>query len=317
MSASLIVPDHFTTQFDANWKMLAQQMTSRLRSRVQVDTSCTGEAKTHNQVGTVSSENVTGQRYKKVNLLDLPTEKRWIRPQEFQTPTGESKWDENALLPTIAPRGKHTMAHGAAYGRDVDDRIILALGGTAYTGAAGTTAVVLPAGQKVAEDYAFGGGGSATCLGINKILRGLRKLQDNEAWTDEIMAAGFTLNGIMSPVMEEALRVDANSATGSRLFDRDVAPPVLDEHGRIRRFLGIDWTVSSRSGLVSTTDATVGYAYLWVSDSIQLDIWGDLSTSVDRRPDLSNAVQFLSQYKLEATRLKEEKVIQIACDIAQ
>jgi hypothetical protein len=315
MSADLIIPDAFTTQFGRNFTALCQQMTSRLRGRVMVKEGCTGEAETHNQVGTVSSENVTGQRYKKVNLTDLPTAKRWIRPEQFQTPTGESKWDPVGLLPTIAPNGLHTMAHAAAFGRDMDDVIIAGLGGTAYTGKTGVTATALPSGQKVAQDYAYGGGGSAIGLTIPKILRALRILADNEAWTDESRSAGYTLQGIMSPVMEEALQTDASSTTGSRLFDKQVAPPVLDEQGRIRRFLGIDWTVSSRPGLIDTSDATLGYAYIWVSKGLQLDIWGDLSTTIDRRPDLSNAVQFLSQYSMGASRLEEETVIQIGCDI--
>ena len=44
-----------------------------------------------------------------------------------------------------------------------------------------------------------------------------------------------------------------------------------------------------------------------------LDIWGDMKTTVSIRPDLSNAVQFLSQYKFGAARQEDKKVVKIAC----
>jgi len=43
----------------------------------------------------------------------------------------------------------------------------------------------------------------------------------------------------------------------------------------------------------------------------------EMTTSIDPRPDLSNAIQFLSQYAMNAARAEEEKVVQINClDVA-
>jgi hypothetical protein len=310
MGADLIIPQHFTTQFDTNWRNLVGQTNERLKSKVQVETGCTGEAKTYNQVGDISSEDVTGDRYKKVVLADLPTAKRWVRPRQLQAVTGESRWDEKGLLPTIAPRGKHTLAHARAYGKDVDDRIIAALGGTAYSGAEGTDANTLPATQKVARDWVLSGSATDSGLSVAKVIQSLQILGTNEAWNEDQMRAGNMLQGVMTTKLEAALRHEASSTSGSRLFSSDFIPPVLDEQGRIKQFLGINWTISNRTALLNSS--TVHFAYVWVQDAIQFSVWEDLTTTIDRRPDVSNAIQFLSQYSFGAVRLEEEKVVQIA-----
>lgn len=315
MSANLIVPNHFTTQFDTNWQMLAQQRVARLQNMVVVETGCTGEAKTHNQVGSVNSMETTGTRYAQIPLVDLPTAKRWVRPRQFSTPTSEDKWDEKGLLPTIAPRGKHTMAHAAAYGRDIDDIIIESLGGTAYTGATGVTPTALPSGQKVAKDYVITGSPTDSSLDVAKIIRALEILSDNDVIDDDELSSEQELFGIMTPKLEAYLRYLVNSNSGNaRLFSKDYAPPVLDERGRIKRFLGINWKVSTRPGLIDTSDTSIHYSYVWTRSGVQLDIWQGMSTTIDRLPQNNNAVLFLSQYSMGGTRLEEEKVVQIACE---
>lgn len=317
MSANLIVPNHFTTQFDQNWKMLAQQREARLASMVMLETGCSGEAKTHNQVGQVNSIETTGTRYANIPLNDLPTAKRWVRPRQYSTPTAEDKWDEKGLMPTIAPRGKHTMAHAAAYGRDLDDLIIDSLGGTAYTGATGVTPTALPASQKVAKNYVATGTPTDSSLTVAKIIHALEILADNDVIDDDDLSEDQQLFGIMPPKLEAYLRYLVNTQSGdARLFSRDYAPPVLDERGRIKRFLGINWKVSTRPGLQDAADTSVFFAYVWARSGVQLDIWEGMSTSIDRLPQNNNSVLFLSQYSMGATRLEEEKVVEIAAETA-
>lgn len=313
--SNLIVPDHFTTQFDRNWSLLAQQKQARLAGMCIMNTGCSGEAKTHNQVGRIESIETTGERYKQIPLRDLPTAKRWSRPSQFSTPTAEDKWDEKGLLPTIAPRGKHTMAHGAAYGRDLDDQLIGSLFGTAYTGAKGVTAVDLPAAQKVAKDYVVSGAATDSGLTVGKIIRALEILADNDVIDDDELSEDQELFGVMTPASEAYLRNQINNNNGdAKLFSKDYAPPVLDERGRIKRFLGINWKVSTRPGLKDTTDTSVHYAGVWVRSGVCLDIWEGMSTTIDRLPQNNNSVLFLSQYSHGGTRLEEEKVVEIAAE---
>ena len=315
MPADLLVPNHFTTMFHENWTMLAQQKQARLQNMVMVETGCTGEKKTHNQVGSVESIETTGTRYQQIPLVDLPSAKRAIYPRQFSTPTSEDKWDERGLLPTVAPRGKHTMAHGAAYGRDIDDIIIESLGGTAYTGATGTTATPLPASQKVAKDYVTTGSATDSSFKLFKLVRALEILADNDVIDDDELSSEQELFGIMTPKLEAYLRNLINTDAGNnKLFSKDFMPPTLDDRGRIKRFLGINWKVSTRPGLIDTTDTTIHYAYVWTKSGVQLDFWEGMTTTIDRLPQSNNAVLFLSQYSMGGTRLEEEKVVQIACE---
>lgn len=315
MSADLLVPNHFTTMFHENWTMLAQQKQARLQNMVLVQTGCTGEKATRNQVGSIDSMETTGTRFQQIPLRDLPTAKRAIYPRQFSAFTHEDKWDEKGLAPTIAPRGKHTLAHGAAYGRDIDDIVIEALGGVAYTGATGTTATPLPSSQKVAKDFVNTGSAADSSFALHKLVRALEILADNDVIDDDELNSEQELFGIMTPKLEAYLRNLINSNSGNnKLFSKDFMPPTLDERGRIKRFLGINWKVSTRPGLIDTEDTSIHFAYVWTKSGVEIDFWEGMTTTVDRLPQTNNAVQFLSQYSMGGTRLEEEKVVQIACE---
>ena len=53
-----IIPEHYTTQFGLNWEFLLQQMESRLREYVTVD-SVTGKEKSYSQIGTSTARLIT------------------------------------------------------------------------------------------------------------------------------------------------------------------------------------------------------------------------------------------------------------------
>lgn len=316
MATNNIVTDQFVTHFDKNWQMLVGQKMARMREMVMVKTGCSGKAETHNQVGDSEPIETTGTRYAQIPLRDLPTSTRWIHPRQYSHPTAEDRWDPKGLMPTVAPRGQHTMNHFRAFGRSVDDRIIAALGGTAYTGADGTTPATLGVGNKVAKDYVTTGSATDSSLIPVKVIRALGILADNDAIDDDELDESQELFGVMTPTLEEDLRNFISAGTGTALFSKDYMPPVLDERGRIKRWLGINWKVSTRPGLVDTSDTSIHYAYIWTKSGIQLDFWEEMSTTIDRLPQNNNSTLFLSQWSLGAARLEEEKVVQIACETA-
>lgn len=306
----MAIPDHFTIQFGKNFELAVQQTHSRFRQCAIVETGCTGEAKTHNLALAVSDQETTGERFGKTNLQELDTEKRWIRPRMFDLATGEPKWDEELLAPTVLPGGKHIEAHQAAYARRLDSVFIEGLLGENQKGKAGATAANLPSANVVAHDFVATGSAANAGLNVDKLIRAKRILTDNESYGDDARARGITLWGAMTPEMEEQLLFLANSnvsAASNRLFSRDFLPPVIDADGHISSFLGIRWMRSTQLPLVSGERM----AAVWTSDAVHLDIWGDITTTVDRRPDLKNAVQFLSQYSFNACRSEDKKVVKI------
>jgi hypothetical protein len=194
--------------------------------------------------------------------------------------------------------------------------ILAAMLGTNYTGATGVTAATLSGNQLIAKDYVASGSAADSEITVAKLIRAKRRLEENEVWSDDMREAGAGIHIATNARMEEALLNDANASSGSRLFSKDYMPPVLDAEGKIRSFLGIQF---HRTELVNVNNATDGdgdpicYAPLWVSTYMQFDLWGNWTVTIDRRPDLSNATQILSQFACGATRLQEEAVVKIAC----
>jgi hypothetical protein len=314
--ANLTIPDAFRQDFADNFRRTVQQTTSRLRQTVRTETGLTGTGKQIEFVLPTTSEETTGQRYKKVVLKDLETDSRWYYAREFQTVTGESKWDEKRLAPTILPGGQRLQAHEAAFNLDCDSIIINALTGAVATGKTGSTSTTLPTTQIVPIDY-HESSAADSGLTLGKLIQGLYILKANEAWNDEAMRMGERLWCVVDAMEEARLRHAANLASGNRLFSNEYGPPVFDANGFLVQWGGINFV--TYNGLVTATPTEAQSATsckivpLYTSSAVEFGIWGDMTTSVDLRPDLSNAVQFLTQYSLGAGREQEKKVVRIEC----
>ena len=313
-----MIPDHFTIQFGKNFEMAVAQSMSRFRKAAIVNTGCTGEAKTHNLILPIEDNEITGERISHTVLQELDTSKRWNRVRRFDLATPDIPFDEIMLAPTILPGGKHIMSHRGAYERRLDKVFLEGALGTNYVGKDGVTAAEIPAENIIAVDYVASGAAADSSLIVDKIIHAKTILRDNEAYGDDAMARGIGLWGAMTPQMEEALLFLANASNGSaanRLFSRDFMPPVLDGNGNISNFLGINWIRSSQLPF-DTVDATIRYGAIWTSDAIHLDIWKDINTSVDKRPDLKNITQFYSDYAFNACRSEDVKVVKLACKVS-
>lgn len=314
---SLTIPDSFRNTFADSFKRVVQQSNSRLRKVCRVRTGLTGISQEIKHVNSIEAENVTGQRYKKVVLEDLSTESRWYYPDEFQKPTGESKWDENALAPTVMPGGVHIAEHQAAFHRASDAVIMAAIVGDMRTGKNGENTTALPAGQIVPVDFVHTGSDTDAGLTVPKILEAIRILKKNEAWNEDVRAMGEKLFLVLDADEEMYLRQEANKPAGDRLFSTDFGPPAFDENGSLTYWLGVHFVCYNVLPTASVTGAggtvSAKQAALLTSSAMEFGIWGDFSATVDVRPDLSNAIQFLSQYRLGAGREQDKKVTIINC----
>ena len=310
---SLAVPDHFTIQFGRNFTAAIQQKQSRLRKSANVTTGCTGEAKTHNLILPGEDEEITGQRYKKLVISDLATEKRWNTPRQFNKVTGESSFDATLLAPTIMPTGDHVMTHAATYARRCDKVLVEGLLGTNYKGRTGATPVEILTEHTIPIDYVHTGSAVDSAMTVAKIIEGVKLLRKSEAWNDEARQSGVKLCGLLNADLNAALLNDANAATGSRLFSKDFLPPVLDENGMITFFLGVNWI--HYEGLLTGTDGgeSIVKSAIWTSDGLHMDFWQDMTTHIDIRPDLNRAVQIVSNYAMNSCRHQEGQVVQINC----
>jgi hypothetical protein len=91
--------------------------------------------------------------------------------------------------------------------------------------------------------------------------------------------------------------------------------PVLKE-GKVIRFLGINFIHTELA--VATAQQLSGDVLLpvFAKSGMHLGIWNDIKTSISQRNDLSGEPWQAYVYMTAgATRLEEEKIVQIACNI--
>jgi len=291
------IPNHFTTQFDSNWKHLVQQKNSKLKEYVTID-SIEGKEKSYNQIDATSMTQIT-DRSRDTRITDQAMAKRWIRPQQYDCAKLVDEWDEQFLGEVVLPTSPIIQSHSQAYARTCDTIIIKALGGDAYTGTTGTTPTALPAGQKVAVNYVETGTAANSGLTIAK-LRAAKFLFDS----NEIDEEEERIMVVSAKQLQDLLRtIEVTSQ------DYNSVRALVD--GALNTFMGFKFR---RSQLLVKT-STVRSCYAYVKSGVILAERG-LKTHMDVRTDLSHSLQIRSVASLAAVRMEEKKVVEIACDEA-
>ena len=289
------IPDHFTTQFDSNWKHLVQQKNSRLKEYCTLD-SIEGKEKSYNQLDATSMTQIT-DRSRDTRISDQAMAKRWIRPLNYDAAKLVDEFDEQFLGEVVLPTSPIIQSHAAAYARTCDKIIIDALGGTAFTGTTGTTATVLPAGQKIAVGYVESGTVANSGLTIAK-LRAAKFLFDS----NEVDEEEERIMVVSAKQLQDLLRTTEVTSA-----DYNTVRALVD--GTLNTFMGFKFRRSQQLPLA--VDIRSCFAY--VKTGVILAERG-LKTMMDVRPDLSHSLQIRSVASLAAVRMEEKKVVEIACD---
>jgi len=281
----------FVQQYSSNVQMLSQQMGSVLRGVVDVE-SVTGKSAFFDQVGKTTAV-VRSSRHADTPQIDTPHSRRRVTLADYEWADLIDNADKVRLL--IDPTSSYAKAAAAAMGRAMDDVIIAALGGTAYTGETGSTSVSLPAGQKPYSASQTDGLTVAKLLNAKKIL----DLADVDPSLPRFLVCGPTqISDLLNTT--EVKSSDYNTVKALAM-------------GQLDSFLGFKFIVSNRLKLDATnTDDRLAYAF--TSDAIKLAIGQDVLARIDERADKSYSTQVYYAMSIGATRMEEEKVVEIACD---
>tara|TARA_R100001198_G_scaffold48518_1_gene27018 strand:- start:578 stop:1114 length:537 start_codon:yes stop_codon:yes gene_type:complete len=176
-------------------------------------------------------------------------------------------------------------------GRAMDDAIISAATGTAYSGVAGGTSVSLPSGQKVA--HASGG------LTLAKLLSAKEILDAADVDPDEprfLVCAAGQIADLLN--VSQVTSADYNTV-------RALAA------GQIDTYLGFKFIQSERLG----TDSTPSRQCLaFTKSAIGLAVGADVTTKISERADKNYATQVFLSMTIGATRIEEEKMVEIAAN---
>jgi hypothetical protein len=268
----------FVEAFKSNVIHLSQQHPSRLRPTVD---SMTVKAETANveRMGNKEAvEKVT--RHTLTPILDVPHDRRKLTMQDFQWADLVDEEDQIKML--ISPKSEYAKAAAWAMNRQYDRLIVSAATGNSVDGD-GAAVAFAPA-----NSIGTAGGG----LTLDLVLEAKEKLDANEV---DSASRYMVLN---SSAMSDLLGTTEVASSDFNTIKALV-------RGEVNQWMGFSII---HTELVAETTAQV---LCYHKSAIRLGIGRDIVTRIDKRFDVSYADQVYAAFTAGATRVEEEKIIQI------
>lgn len=290
MSDFITVP--FVEQYGANVAMLSQQRPSRLEGAVRVE-PVVGKTAFFEQLGTAEAVRRT-TRHGDSPLVDTPHARRQVSPADYEWGDMVDDLDKAKLL--IDPTSSYAMAAAAAMNRAKDDVIIAAMNGTSTAIAEGSltsSSIILPTAQKVPVN--------ATGLTVAKLLIAKEILDGNEV--DEEIPRFIVVTALQVSTLLNTTEVKSSDFNTVKALAM----------GQLDTYMGFKFIRSERLGLDVTTSTDTA-VIAWAKDGMLLGVGVDIKARITERADKSFATYVYYSMSLEATRMEEKKVVEIACN---
>jgi len=284
----------FVKQYHANVERLLQQRGSKLRGAVRVE-SQSSEEQYWEQIGSVEALPVT-TRHDDSPLVSTPHDRRRVTLKAYNVGDMVDQLDKVQML--IDPTSTYVQNFVDAISRKMDDEIVSAFYGTAYTGKAGGTSTTFPSGNKISEDF----GATNSGLTIAKLIEARRLLlsfhndPEAEPWYIAVNAAGLA---------------DLLNTTQVQSADYNTVRALV--RGDVDTFLGFKFLHSERltQGAGAGGAATCDLIPAWTKSGVMLAMGKDITARVAERPDKRFSVYAYAEASFGAVRMQENKVIQI------
>jgi hypothetical protein len=292
---SFQITEAFVQQYGAAMRQRAQQHGSRLRPAVTIETGV-GKTYYYDYTGVVEAQEITS-RHADSPLNSTPVSRRRVDLSGVDTGDLIDTLDRVQML--ADPTNGFIMAHGDAMGRKMDDRIIQAFFADAKAGEEGGTTVSFPAANQIAvNSWAYGTGAGNAGLTISKLIEAKVLLDAAEGDPDEerFIAASSKQMGNLLATTEVTSR------------DYNEVQALVD--GRINRFMGFNFIRTER---LQTDGSGYRRVAAWARSGMGLAIGADITQQIDRRADKRFSWYAYFQMFIGATRLEEEKVVEIKC----
>lgn len=273
-----------------------QQKGSRLRGSVRNVTQ-NSEYDYWDRIGTSTAHQMT-TRHADTQYDDEGITRR--RNQVTGYNTAKLFDNQDKLRMIIDPTSGFAESQAYALGRQMDSAIIAAASGTAYSGKTGATSVVYDTGYRIAVDYVHTGAAADSNLTISKLRQARYLLERNDAVMD-----GEAVTCVLSASQKMSL-LRSTEVTSS---DYNTVKALVN--GEINTFLGFNFV---QTELLSEASGNIRTVLVYPSSAILLGVSEDIKTRIDQLPTKQYSVQVYSEATFGATRLWEEKVIEILCD---
>ena len=283
---SVQITTAFVEQYKSNVFHLAQQKGSKLRDAVRTE-SIVGKSHFFERIGSTAAVKRTS-RHADTPRVDTPHSRRKVTMDDYDWADLIDDSDKVRLL--ISPQSEYAKAGAYAMGRTMDDVIIAAATGNAFGGVSGGSTIALPAGQKIAH--------GSTGLTIAKLITAKEKLDAANVDPDE----GRTL------VCSAKQISDLLGTTQITSADFNSVKALVQ--GDIDTFMGFKFIRSERLGTDSNGNRQV---LAFTNTSMGLALGKDIQTKISERADKNYSTQVYLCMTIGATRVEDEKVIEIAC----
>lgn len=292
------ITNHFVQQYQDNTYHLSQQKGSRIRNRgLIVESGIIGKSTFVDNYGATEAQQITN-RHGDSPLANTPMGRRKLDLVDYDWGDLVDKLDKVKVL--NQPESALAIAGANAMGRKIDDVIIAAALGNAYTGETGATPVALPNSQKIGvADHTYDGGSGDVSLTVSKLISTKEILMTNESIEEDtplfFVANSKALSGLLS-----------STQVGSRDYNDAYAL----KQGHVDQFMGFTFIRSER--LPTTGGDRQCFAY--AEGGLELGIGADIQAEITKRADKRFAWYVYFCMSIGATRLEEKKVVQVLCN---
>lgn len=276
----------YAKQYGSMVALLSQQQGSRLRNSVTVKSGVVGEETYMDQLAAIEATKRTS-RLAQTNPTLAEYARRRIALEDYFIAKAIDKMDD---IRTLAdPTSAISKAGINGLGRAIDQAIIDSSRGTAYTGKVGGTSTVLPSSQKVAA--------ASAGLTLSKWLSALEILNGNDVDPNDekyLIVSSQQITNLMNTT--EIKSADYNSVKAL-------------VRGEVDTFLGCKVIRTELLPKVSTTR----YCLLYTKSGLGLAIGRDVTSRITEESTLHFSRQLYFSMAIGASRLEEDKVVEIAC----
>lgn len=288
----------FVNQYSANIQALVQQKGSKLRDLVGYE-SVRGKNMFIDQIGQVAAVKKT-TRHADTPRYDTPHKRRRLTLDTYHWADLIDNDDKVRML--IDPTSDYANAAAWAMGRAIDEAIVTAAFGTAYTGETGATAVTFPAAQVVDSTCTY----KFTFDKLREVKR-MFDACDAPAEGRVIVLSAQQLDDLLSE---------------TKVTSSDYASAKALVQGELDTFMGfkfVQLNAKDANGNLILPDVTsnntvIGRSCLaFQTDGIKLGIGQDIVGKITERDDKCFATQVYYEMAIGAVRMQEDLVVKINC----
>jgi len=270
-------------QYSDNILLLTQQLLVKVAPTVYQKPNCSGEMSFQDQLASEDADEKLA-RNEVVRNTDPSYERRKIVPRYFYKAPLVDNMDKVMLVKD--PTNEIVQNNGGALARAKDQTICTAFFATAYSGKDGTTE------NAISHTIATGSVG----LTMAKIRSAKKTLDQNEVpATDRYFA-------ITAEEVEDLLVL-------TEVTSADYAQVKALVSGQPGTICGFNFIQTERLPISSTTRKCAAYH----KTGMVLGIWINLKASIDIMPGLHFSAQIYAGQSYGATRLEEDKVVEVDC----